>query len=793
MFGQFLLEQGLIDENAVREALDFQKRSRPSFEILVRAHGLIPDADILDILTLARAENRPFEDLATERGLLSPREVQSLKKKFTDYHLPLGEILVLLGRLNRPQMEGKLVEYWEREGGDASLTHPSFPRNRPREKLETLCKLFREVGASKNRSDTLKRVLNACRESIPCDCGFLATVDKEKNIKIQEIWETRERVPGLEDATDKVEDLERNHTTGIYRFVAATGTPYRAGDVEANGDKYYMAGWKGVRSNLTVPILDPRQHVVGVLVLESARQNAFSAEDQAFLEVLAAYSAMAMEHAGQSERRAKEGRILWNFGDCLRKADQGLVSTEGTINVLEQVLDLCLDEVQANQGFVALLNPGHDALDIAIIKGKKAIPASRRPGAIRLGEGITGTAAATKKPVRVDDVAEAPDYIPIFEDMQSELAVPLLYLDQVIGVINVESSQKNAFSTEHEAYCARLASTFAPLVQSAQFFDYTRDRFGVGIQLVGRSLAMTRLKEILVKAARSEAAILLFGDSGTGKEYIAKHIHFNSRRRNGPFEVISCTNTQPELVESELFGHVTGAFTGAMADKIGLFELADGGTVLLDEIGDLPLDLQGKLLRVLQEGTYRRIGDIETRRVNVRVISATNKNLKAMVEDGSFRQDLFFRLDQVRVHIPPLQKRREDILLLTDHFVRKYAEIEQREVKGLSEDALGMLWRHDWPGNVRELEYFVYKLLIFTEEPVIQGEDVSRVAGMFEMSFPDKIPTKLPDDVLRHEIEMALNATRTENRLFKARATRYLGWDKNTLAQKIKALGVEED
>jgi transcriptional regulator with PAS, ATPase and Fis domain len=301
---------------------------------------------------------------------------------------------------------------------------------------------------------------------------------------------------------------------------------------------------------------------------------------------------------------------------------------------------------------------------------------------------------------------------------------------------------------------------------------------------------MTRLKEVLARAARSEATIMLIGDSGTGKEYIAKHIHFNSRRRSGPFEVISCTNTQPELVESELFGHVAGSFTGAIGDKAGLFEIADGGTVLLDEIGDLPLDLQGKLLRVLQEGTYRRIGDTTTRRINVRVVTATNRNLKKMIREGTFRQDLFFRLDQIAIHIPPLRERREDILLLTDHFVQKYSEIEGRDVKGLSEDAIALLWRRDWPGNVRELEYFIYKLIIFTDKPVVQGEDVRRVATMFEVDLKDKIPTKLEEEELRHEIAMALNATRTEERLFKARATRYLGWDKNTLAQKMKNLGI---
>ncbi len=790
MFGQYLLHQGLVGENDLEKALDFQNKSRPTFETLVRAQGLLSDTQILDLLTIARQQSRTFEDIATERGLLRPEEVKSLQERAGEYHLPLGETLVLLGILDRMQMEEMLLDYWNQDGRRRDEVALPVRRQQPLERLKTLCKLFQDVGASKRLSDTLKHLLTACRTSVPCDCGFIATVDPEKNIKIQEIWETRARLAGLKDVAAKVIDLEKNHTSGIFRHVAATGKAYRTGNVESEDEIYYVPGWQGVRSNLTVPILNPEKKIIGVLLMESVDMDAFTPEDQVFLEILAGYAAMAMDRAGHAERREKEGRILWDFSHCMLEAEKGVVTTEGTLKVLHRVLDLCLEEVEANQGFIALLDPDKKALEISIVKGDRLLPTTSRPEVIPLGEGITGRVAATARPLLVNDVNRNSGFIPIFEEMHSELAVPLIYLNQVIGVLNIESRQKDAFREEHLDYCTRLADAFAPLVRSAQFYEYTKDKFGVGIQLVGRSLAMTRLKEVLVKAARSEASIMLIGDSGTGKEYIAKHIHFNSRRRAGPFEVISCTNTHSELVESELFGHIAGSFTGAVTDKVGLFEIADGGTVLLDEIGDLQLDLQGKLLRVLQEGTYRRIGDTVTRKVNVRVVTATNKDLKAMVAEGTFRQDLFYRLDQVALHIPPLRERREDILLLTDYFVKKYSKIESRDVKGLSEGALALLWRQDWPGNVRELEYFIYKLLIFSDNAAITGKDVERIAGMFDVELKQKIPTKLEDEALKHEIQMALNATRTEKRLFKARATRYLGWDKNTLSQKIRSLGI---
>lgn len=727
-----------------------------------------------------------FGQFLLARGLITPTALEEALEAQAaageGERLPLGETLVRLGHLGRPDLERALAQY----GAQGSP-----PPDDALRRLNALTRLFPEMAASRRLRDTLRRVLDAARECVRADCGFIATVDGEKRIRIQEVFETRARLPLLEEISRKVQDLERNHTTGIYRHVAATGRSYRTGDVRAADERYYVPAWEGVQSNLTVPILDPGGEVIGVVGLESVRRNAFTAADQLFLETLAGYAAIAIQRARESERREKEGRILWTFGHCMQAAEQGVVTTAGTKQVLEQVLDLCLEELGAGQGFIALVNPERKALEVMLVRGD-APPVKDRPKVIPLGRGVTGTVAATGEPARLDDVGRRPGFVPFFQGMRSELCVPLTYLGQVIGVLNIESRRPRAFTAEHLAYCRRLAETFAPLVHAAQFYDYTKARFGEGIQLVARSLAMARLKEILVPAARSEATLLLMGESGTGKEYLAKQVHFLSRRRNGPFEVLSCMNTQPELIESELFGHVAGAFTGALRDKPGLFELADGGTIFLDEIGDLQLELQGKLLRVLQEGTFRRVGDTRTRRVDVRVVAATNKDLRALVRAGRFREDLFYRLDQVSVTLPPLRERREDILPLTDHFVAKYGRREGRTFRGLEEDAVALLWRQDWPGNVRELEHFVYKLVLYTPGDVIRGAEVRRVADLFRLPLRPKIPTKLPPEELRREILMALHATRNERRLFKARAARYLGWDKNTLLAKMRALDISE-
>jgi transcriptional regulator with PAS, ATPase and Fis domain len=234
--------------------------------------------------------------------------------------------------------------------------------------------------------------------------------------------------------------------------------------------------------------------------------------------------------------------------------------------------------------------------------------------------------------------------------------------------------------------------------------------------IITQSKQMKAIFRLIERVASTNSTVLITGESGTGKELIAKAILFNSNRKDKPYVTLNCGAIPENLLESELFGHVKGAFTGAVRDHTGLIETADGGTLFLDEVGEIPLSLQVKLLRFLQEGESRRVGDTVTRKFDVRIISATNRNLEDLVKNGSFREDLFFRLSVIPIVIPPLRKRKEDIPMLTNHLLQRLCDTHGRTVPGISSPALKFLMDYSWPGNVRELENAIEYALHLTDE-----------------------------------------------------------------------------
>lgn len=261
--------------------------------------------------------------------------------------------------------------------------------------------------------------------------------------------------------------------------------------------------------------------------------------------------------------------------------------------------------------------------------------------------------------------------------------------------------------------------------------------------IVGEDPKMLRIFEEIRKAAPTDTIILLEGESGTGKELFAKAIHAHSRRDHKQFIVVDCSTFSPSLLESELFGHVKGAFTGATHDKAGIFEVADGGTLFLDEVANLTLDVQGKLLRVMETQEYRPVGASLTRRTDIRIIAATNQNLKALVEAGKFRNDLFYRLNVLPFYIPPLRERRQDIPKLAYHFLRIFCREMGRSIQGFSDEALEVLINYDWPGNVRQLKNVVERLVILAEEAVLDYHHLVNNLQSSRGAAPAQVPKTL--------------------------------------------------
>jgi two-component system response regulator HydG len=326
----------------------------------------------------------------------------------------------------------------------------------------------------------------------------------------------------------------------------------------------------------------------------------------------------------------------------------------------------------------------------------------------------------------------------------------------------------------------------------AAALDEDRAREAGPLGLVGESEAIRRLREQVLRVAPTDATVLILGESGTGKELVARALHDASRRRDGPFVSVSCAALPEGLLESELFGHEKGAFTGAIRRKVGRFELAHGGTLFLDEVGDVPPGLQVKLLRVLQERRFERVGGEETIEVDVRLVSATNRDLRARMAEGHFREDLYYRLAIVPIALPPLRERPEDVEILARHFLEKHSGRIGRRLSGFEPEALALLRRQSWPGNVRELENAVQQAMVFAEGEAVGAADLPAALrgapGRLPVPSGDRSLTEILEDLERQLVADAFQRARG----VKAEAARLLGIKPSALYYKLEKYGIGE-
>jgi len=347
-------------------------------------------------------------------------------------------------------------------------------------------------------------------------------------------------------------------------------------------------------------------------------------------------------------------------------------------------------------------------------------------------------------------------------------------------------SVSTALLRNDQGEAAGGAETFRDLSEVESLRRKLKDGFSVG-DLVSHSPAMQKILEVIPAVAASSSTVLLLGDTGTGKELLAKTIHSLGPNRNAPFVAVNCGALPDTLLESELFGYKAGAFTGANKDKPGRFAQAGEGTLFLDEIGEVSLALQVRLLRVLQEKTYDPLGSSRPEKTSARVIAATNKNLEELVDKNVFRRDLYYRINVVRMELPPLRQRKEDIPYLADHFVSRFNRLQNKKVEGLAPEVLSLFMAYDWPGNIRELENIIERAFVLCSHGKIGIEHLPQ-----ELTFKE-VGASLPEDF--HTARNILEARSIENALNssgynKTRAARLLGIHKSTLYRKLKMLNI---
>jgi Nif-specific regulatory protein len=405
------------------------------------------------------------------------------------------------------------------------------------------------------------------------------------------------------------------------------------------------------------------------------------------------------------------------------------------------ILKVMTEHTGMVRGTLTLLNRETGEIQIEAAQGLSASQQGR--GRYKPGEGITGRVVQSGRPMVVPSISDEPKFLnrtraraDIKKQNVSFLCVPIKMGRETIGALSVDQVFADSVALEEDV---RLVSVIGQMVAQAvrmrQESQEERERLLVENErlkrqlesrfrpanLIGNSRAMQEVYDLIAQVAKSDATVLIRGESGVGKELVAHAIHYNSRRSSKPFVKVNCAALPETVIESELFGHEKGAFTGALHERKGRFELAHGGTIFLDEIGDLSPTMQIRLLRVLQEREFERVGGTDTIKVDVRVVAASNRDLEQLMNEQTFRSDLYYRLNVFPIHIPPLRERRTDILDLANFFVEKYSKANHKDVRRISTPAIDMLTSYHWPGNVRELENVIERGVLLSSDDVLHG------------------------------------------------------------------------
>jgi formate hydrogenlyase transcriptional activator len=566
---------------------------------------------------------------------------------------------------------------------------------------------------------------------------------------------------------------------------------------------------RGIRSLCLLP-LTTAQHRLGALGFGSRAASAYEDIDLQFLAQVAAQVAVAVDNALNAEAAKLYQQQLARERDRLRvvlDVTNAMVSNLDTRQLFQTISKSLRPVLRLDYSSLVLHDPETGVYRLHSIDfpgGPDCLPETLTG---HLDDSSpAGVAVRTRRPVLVDGLDNSVYPSEIFQRLCSEglrsfICTPLVTHDNVIGTLNVGSYIADAFTQDDVDLLAQIGNEAAIAIENARSYAqiailkdklaeeklYLEDEIRTEYdfeEIIGESPLWKRVLRDVETVAPTDSTVFIRGESGTGKELIARAIHNLSQRRGRTFVKINCAAIPTGLLESELFGHERGAFTGAIAQKIGRFELADGGTLFLDEIGDIPIELQPKLLRVLQEREFERLGSTRTLQVSVRLVTATNRDLDAMVAAREFRQDLFYRVNVFPIVLPPLRERPEDIPLLVRYFAQKYASRMDKHIETIPAEAMEALTRWSWPGNVRELENLIERSVILTRGPVLH-------VPLGELRSNSE-PATASATLAAAEREHILRVLRETNWVLsgpKGAATR-LGMKRTTLQSRMQKLGI---
>ncbi|MFH1576820.1 MAG: sigma 54-interacting transcriptional regulator [Candidatus Margulisiibacteriota bacterium] len=486
---------------------------------------------------------------------------------------------------------------------------------------------------------------------------------------------------------------------------------------------------------------------------------------------------------------------------------EALASSLDLEESLASILEVLSDSLEMKRGTITLVDPITNELRIEVAQGLSKKEKDR--GKYKIGEGITGKVVESGEPMVVQDIETEPLFLnktqarkDLKERKFAFLCVPVKAGNKILGALSVDHLFKGNISYEEDMKILTIISSLigqavmirdlaekekrAVEAENVKLRQQLKGKYKFG-NVIYTSPAMESVLEGARQVASTNATVLLTGESGTGKELVAAAIHYASPRAEKPFIKVACAALPDNLLESELFGYERGAFTGATERKIGRFEMANSGTIFLDEIGDLSLATQVKLLRVLQEKEFERLGGTKTIKVDLRVICATHQNLEKMVKEKKFREDLFYRINVFPVILPPLRDRKEDIPLLVAHFTHKYNKENNKQIEGVNRAALDILMAHDWPGNVRELENVIEHAVVLCQKDLISPRDLPANLSQKAPEIKTEGATlpKIVESIEKQKIKEALDQYKTQRKAAKA-----LGITERMLGYKISKYGL---
>ncbi|MDD5066639.1 MAG: sigma 54-interacting transcriptional regulator [bacterium] len=600
---------------------------------------------------------------------------------------------------------------------------------------------------------------------------------------------------------------------GVTGRVAETGKPLLINNVDSVD--FYVRIREDLRSELAVPLIVSNR-VIGVLSVDCNRQEAFTEEDLTLLQLIGNIVVQILNKENiinTLKNKIEFQKLLIQIAGIL---DQPIRLEQA----FQKIMDRLSRTISLQRGMLILLTAENK---LRVFQGYRLSEEAVKRGIYEIGEGITGKTVKTGEPIIIRNISENREFLNKMKIKRSKTeifsfySIPIRHRNKVAGVLAIEKQFLDDEDLNHTKDTLILIA--AMITQKIESYERTekekqelisRNRelserlgFSKGNILIGRSEILRKILETADLIADTDATVLITGSTGTGKEVLARRIHYSGSRATKPFISINCAAIPAALLESELFGYKKGAFTNAVSDKKGKFILAHTGTVFLDEIGDLDFNLQAKLLRVIQEKTVEPLGGEFSHKVDIRIITATNKNLELLVKENKFREDLFYRINLINLHLPNLNERKEDIPLLVNYFLEKYTRKYAKPMPEIPPPFLETLMEYSWPGNIRELENVIERSVILSAEAVLDYRTLSdKIAKSEPREF--SLDSLVQDEILKlgggeiyprlisHIEKVLIDYALIKFDQNQSDAADWLGIHRNTLRNKIQSLGITE-